>query len=107
MFLFHSVQPWGKPSSPLSVFTLPPLASTPNEPGPEVVFLSRHGLDHSITPSEVNARANIAALKSVGVEAIVAFSAVGSLREEIAPGTLPLPSFVRGENMWTDGGVAG
>jgi 5'-methylthioadenosine phosphorylase len=80
------LQPWGKPSSPLSVFTLPPLESSPNEPGPEVVFISRHGVDHSILPSEVNNRANIAALKSLGVEAVVAFSAVGSLREEIAPG---------------------
>lgn len=55
-------------------------------PGPEVAFISRHGVSHNIPPSEVNARANIAALKSIGVEAIVAFSAVGSLREEIAPG---------------------
>ncbi|KAL7410134.1 nucleoside phosphorylase domain-containing protein [Mrakia frigida] len=84
--------PWGFPSSPLVIFTLPPLASSPNAPGPEVAFISRHGVDHSIPPSEVNGRANIAALKSIGVEAIVAFSAVGSLREEIAPGDFIIPS---------------
>lgn len=57
----------------------------------QVAFISRHGVDHSITPSEVNGRANIAALKHIGVEAIVAFSAVGSLREEIEPGHFVIP----------------
>lgn len=51
--------------------------------GTEIAFIARHGVGHYITPSEVNSKANIAALKHVGCQAIVAFSAVGSLREEI------------------------
>jgi 5'-methylthioadenosine phosphorylase len=47
---------------------------------------------HAINPSAVPARANIAALSSIGVKAIIAFSAVGSLREEIAPGDFIIPS---------------
>jgi len=54
--------------------------------GVEVVFLPRHGRGHRHNPTEVNYRANIWALKSVGVEWIVSVSAVGSLREEIVPG---------------------
>jgi 5'-methylthioadenosine phosphorylase len=57
-----------------------------------VAFLARHGTGHTIHPSSVPGRANIAALKSLGVSAIIAFSAVGSLREEIAPGAFILPS---------------
>ena len=59
--------------------------------GQELCFLSRHGPGHQLLPSEVNYRANIWALKSVGVTRIVAVSAVGSLREEIAPGELSVP----------------
>jgi 5'-methylthioadenosine phosphorylase len=59
--------------------------------GAQIAFISRHGTNHSITPTEVPARANIAALKSIGVKAIVAFSAVGSLREEIVPGHFVIP----------------
>jgi 5'-methylthioadenosine phosphorylase len=58
--------------------------------GAEVVFLPRHGRGHRYNPSEVNYRANIYALKSVGVEWIVSVSAVGSLREDIAPGDVVL-----------------
>jgi 5'-methylthioadenosine phosphorylase len=54
--------------------------------------LARHGPGHTISPSAVPSRANIAALKSLGVKAILAFSAVGSLREEIAPGDFILPT---------------
>jgi 5'-methylthioadenosine phosphorylase len=54
--------------------------------GAELVFLPRHGRGHRYNPSEVNYRANIFALKAAGVEWIVSVSAVGSLREEIAPG---------------------
>lgn len=54
--------------------------------------MARHGKEHSINPSAVPARANIAALKHIGVQAIVAFSAVGSLREEIKPGDFIIPS---------------
>lgn len=52
----------------------------------ELVFLPRHGRGHSFNPSEVNYRANIFAMKMAGVEWIISVSAVGSLREEIAPG---------------------
>lgn len=77
-------QPWGYPSSPITIASLPT--------GTRVAFLARHGAGHTINPSAVPARANIAALKSLGVRAIVAFSAVGSLREEISPGSFVLPS---------------
>jgi 5'-methylthioadenosine phosphorylase len=60
--------------------------------GHEVAFLARHGVHHELIPSEINFRANIWALKSVGVRTIIAISAVGSLREEIRPGDLALPS---------------
>lgn len=76
--------PWGFPSSPISICSLPS--------GIHVAFLARHGTGHNISPSAVPARANIAALKSLGVRAIVAFSAVGSLREEISPGSFALPT---------------
>jgi 5'-methylthioadenosine phosphorylase len=57
----------------------------------EVVLLSRHGHGHRIMPSQVNYRANIWALKDMGVTHIIATSACGSLREEIAPGHLVFP----------------
>lgn len=60
--------------------------------GVQVAFLARHGVNHSINPSAVPTRANIAALKSLGVQAIIAFSAVGSLREEIKPGDFVIPN---------------
>jgi 5'-methylthioadenosine phosphorylase len=74
--------PFGKPSAPIVVGTLE------NQP---VAFLARHGLGHFISPSEVNYRANIYALKSLGVERIVSVSACGSLREDYAPGDLVIP----------------
>lgn len=52
----------------------------------EVAFLPRHGRGHKISPSEINYRANIWALKSIGVERIISVSAVGSMKEKIAPG---------------------
>ncbi len=55
------------------------------------LFLSRHGLDHEILPSQINHKANIFALKKYGAKAILSFSAVGSLREELAPGDLVVP----------------
>ncbi|KAJ7723846.1 Methylthioadenosine phosphorylase [Mycena maculata] len=76
--------PWGFPSSPIVISALPS--------GALVAFVARHGTDHSISPSAIPARANISALKSLGVRTIIAFSAVGSLREEIAPGDFALPS---------------
>lgn len=57
-----------------------------------VVFLSRHGRGHRFTPTEVNYRANIYAMKKAGVSHILSVSAVGSLREELAPGMLVLPT---------------
>ena len=57
----------------------------------DVLFLARHGAGHKFLPHEINYRANIYALKSLGVTQIVGLSAVGSLREEIAPGDLALP----------------
>lgn len=59
--------------------------------GTRLVFLPRHGRGHRLLPSELPFRANIWALKSVGVDAVVAVSAVGSLREEIAPGHVVVP----------------
>ncbi|PPQ98229.1 hypothetical protein CVT26_003400 [Gymnopilus dilepis] len=76
--------PWGFPSSPITISSLPS--------GTQVAFLARHGIGHHINPSNVPSRANIAALKSLGVRVILAFSAVGSLREEIAPGSFVLPN---------------
>ena len=55
--------------------------------GQKMVFLPRHGRGHRLPPSEINFRANIDALKRSGVTEILSLSAVGSLREELAPGT--------------------
>ncbi|HEY2274452.1 MAG TPA: S-methyl-5'-thioadenosine phosphorylase [Steroidobacteraceae bacterium] len=83
--------PFGAPSGPLMLGALA---------GREVAFLARHGADHRLLPAEINYRANIWALKSVGVRTLIAVSAVGSLREDIRPGELTLPSqyldFTRG-----------
>lgn len=74
--------PFGKPSAPIVVGTLA---------GQPVAFLARHGIGHHISPTEVNYRANIYALKALGVERIVSISAVGSLREDYAPGEIVVP----------------
>ena len=74
--------PFGKTSAPIVVGRLE---------GEQVAFLARHGIGHHITPSEVPYRANIYALKSLGVERIVSISACGSLREEFAPGHIVIP----------------
>jgi len=83
--------PFGAPSAPLVTGTLH---------GREVAFLARHGLQHQLLPGEINFRANIWALKSLGVRTVIGVSAVGSLREEIRPGDIALPSqyldFTRG-----------
>jgi 5'-methylthioadenosine phosphorylase len=57
----------------------------------ELIFLPRHGKGHRWLPTEVNFRANVFALKKLGVERIISVSAVGSLREDIAPGHLVVP----------------
>lgn len=74
--------PFGKPSSPLIQGDLA---------GRSVVFLARHGIGHHISPSEVNYRANIYALKKLGVENVVSISACGSLREDYIPGEIVIP----------------
>jgi 5'-methylthioadenosine phosphorylase len=76
--------PWGYPSSPITV------ARSPE--GTPVAFLARHGRGHIYLPTEVPSRANIAALKHIGVKAIVAFSAVGSLQEHIRPRDFLVPN---------------
>lgn len=80
------VTPWGPPSSPIVIVRTPK--------GARVAFLSRHGFHHEYSPSTVPTRANIAALKKLGVRAIIAFSAVGSLREELRPRDFVLPDQV-------------
>jgi len=74
--------PFGQPSDAITVGTLA---------GRRVAFLPRHGRGHRLMPTEVNARANIWALKSLGVERIVSVTACGSLREEIAPRHVVIP----------------
>jgi 5'-methylthioadenosine phosphorylase len=59
--------------------------------GRRVAFLARHGIGHHLTPSEVNYRANIYALKSLGVGRVVSVSACGSLREDYVPGHVVVP----------------
>jgi 5'-methylthioadenosine phosphorylase len=77
--------PFGKPSAPIIIGTLE---------GIEIAFLARHGICHSISPTEVNYCANIYALKSLGVERVVSISACGSLRDDYAPGDLVIPDQV-------------
>jgi 5'-methylthioadenosine phosphorylase len=74
--------PFGAPSAP---FVTGRLA------GKDVVFLARHGIGHRLTPSELNFRANIYALKTLGVERILSASAVGSLKHEYVPLHLVIP----------------
>jgi len=79
----HNLEtPFGKPSAPIVTGTLE---------GKRVAFLARHGLGHHIMPTEVPYRANIYALKSLGVERIVSINACGSLREDYAPGHIVIP----------------
>jgi 5'-methylthioadenosine phosphorylase len=79
----HSMDtPFGRTSAPMVTGRLE---------GTQVAFLARHGLGHHITPTEVPYRANIYALKSLGVERIVSISACGSLRDELAPGHVVIP----------------
>jgi len=77
-----------------------------------VVFLPRHGRKHSILPGEINQRANIWALKSLGVKTVVSVSAVGSLREHLSPGTFVIVdqfidrTFARNKSFFGSGMVA-
>lgn len=69
--------PWGEPSDELLTGTLG---------GVKLVFLPRHGRGHRLSPTDLNARANIHALKSLGCTDVLSLSAVGSLREDLHPG---------------------
>ena len=75
--------PWGAPSGPIEEGEVG---------GIRVLFLPRHGPGHTIPPHRVNYRANVDALTSLGADAIVTVSSVGSLRDELPPGTFVLPS---------------
>lgn len=76
----HSLEtPFGRPSCILAEGELS---------GRNVVFLPRHGKGHRIQPHEINYRANIYAMKALGVEKIISISAVGSMKEDIHPGEL-------------------
>jgi len=74
--------PFGRPSDALVLGTID---------GVRVAFLSRHGRGHRIAPSDINYRANIYALKSVGVTRVISVSAVGSMKEAIKPGEVVVP----------------
>ncbi len=70
--------PFGPTSSPISIGTMA---------GKRVAFLTRHGREHSVAPHRINHRANLWALRSLGVRALVSSSAVGGLHPDYAPGT--------------------
>ena len=74
--------PFGEPSAPFVTGALG---------GAEMVFLPRHGKGHRLLPTEVNNRANIFGMKKLGVERVLSVGAVGSLRQEIAPGHVVVP----------------
>jgi 5'-methylthioadenosine phosphorylase len=92
--------PFGSPSDDITVGTLH---------GQRVAFLPRHGRGHVLNPSEVPYRANIYALKQLGVRYIVSVSACGSLRQEYAPGHILIPDQLydhtkqRATSFFTDG----
>ena len=77
--------PFGDPSDAIVIGTLE---------GVRVAFVARHGRGHFIMPTEVNYRANMYALKSLGVEQVIAISACGSLREHLRPGEVVIPDQV-------------
>jgi 5'-methylthioadenosine phosphorylase len=74
--------PFGEPSDAIVVGTLE---------GKRVAFLARHGRGHRILPGEINFRANICAMKQLGVERVISVSAVGSLQEDLRPGEFLVP----------------
>jgi 5'-methylthioadenosine phosphorylase len=99
----HVASPFGQPSDALLFGELD---------GQEIVFLPRHGRGHRVPPSEINFRANIDALKRAGVTDVVSVSAVGSLREGLAPGTFVVVdqfvdrTFARAKSFFGTGCVA-
>ncbi len=74
--------PYGEPSGPLTHGELA---------GRKAVFLARHGYGHTIAPHKVNYRANLWALKSIGVKRVIAVASVGGIRSDLEPGTLAVP----------------
>ena len=95
--------PFGKPSDQLMFGRLA---------GVDLVFLPRHGRGHPLSPTDINFRANVDALKRVGVTDVVSVSAVGSFREELAPGTFVIVdqfidrTFERRQTFFGEGMVA-
>ncbi|MCK4316016.1 MAG: S-methyl-5'-thioadenosine phosphorylase, partial [Anaerolineae bacterium] len=79
----HISTPFGDPSDAVTIGTLE---------GVRVAFVARHGRGHRIMPTEVNYRANIFALKRLGVEQVISVSACGSLREHLHPGEIVIPN---------------
>jgi 5'-methylthioadenosine phosphorylase len=101
---YNIATPFGSPSAPVVVGTLH---------GKRVAFIPRHGIGHVHTPSTVPYRANIYALKMLGVSRLIAVNACGSLREDYAPGHIVIPDQVfdhtkadRGRSFFDDGLVA-
>jgi 5'-methylthioadenosine phosphorylase len=94
--------PFGPPSAPIVSGGIGPA---------RLLFLPRHGRGHRFSPSEINYRANVFALKSLGAERVLSVSAVGSLREGLAPGDFVLPdqfidkTFRRASTFFGDGVV--
>ena len=80
--------PFGRPSD---AYTVGLLAREGGLPPVRAVFLPRHGRGHLLLPAEINYRANIHGFKQLGVTHLVSVSAVGSLREDIAPGDVVVP----------------
>jgi 5'-methylthioadenosine phosphorylase len=99
----HVPTPWGEPSDALLFGELA---------GVRCVFLPRHGRGHPLSPSHLNYRANIDALKRSGVTDVISLSAVGSLREELPPGHFVIVdqfidrSFAREKSFFGEGCVA-
>lgn len=96
--------PYGSPSDAIVIGRLA---------GVPVAFVARHGRGHFIMPSEVNYRANLFALKTLGIERVISVSACGSLREDYAPGHIVVPDqlfdYTKGKRAYTffgDGLVA-
>ncbi|KAL9007965.1 MAG: hypothetical protein Q9173_006863 [Seirophora scorigena] len=108
--------PWGLSSSPFSILSYQPSTSSSdgNVQQPiAIAFLARHGLHHQLAPHEIPNQANIAALRKIGVRCVVAFSAVGSLKEGVKPRDFVIVDQVidwtRGVRPWTffEGGMVG
>ncbi|HSB88809.1 MAG TPA: S-methyl-5'-thioadenosine phosphorylase [Anaerolineales bacterium] len=99
----EATTPFGAPSAPIVIGLLA---------GVGVAFLARHGRGHHILPSEVNYRANLYALKALGVRRVLSISACGSLREDFAPGHIVVPDQIvdwtrgRPRSFFGDGMVA-